>query len=268
MKASVFRLCSVAVFWLLTIGCAGASDKSPNALTDADLQGTYDLNTDAMTVDLAGDGGFNMISETLEIDANTLTFAPTFAGMGSFTLTGNRLVITDSHGNTDVVQATLSDTGNTLTLIDEIDKDVETFVFTRRDGTGTSNEVTEANLQGAYDLDAANTTVKNLVFLVAGELDVAGNVVTTSLTFSQTRSLTLAGSTITLTDTDGDTTVLRATLSHDGNTLTLTFVENRDTFVYERREPGARSSHHHRHDPAPCVQASGESVTKPTSSRR
>ena len=119
-----------------------------------------------------------------------------------------------------------------LTLIDEIDKDVEIFVFTRRNGTSTSNEVTEATLQRTYDLDAANTAVKHLVFLVSGELEIAGDIVTTSLTFSQTRTFTLAGNAITLTDTDGDTTVLRATLSYDGNTVTLTFVEDRDTFIY------------------------------------
>ena len=236
-KVSVLRLCRVAVFLLPVIGYAGVGvgDENPNALTVPNLQGTYDLNTDAMPGDLAGDGGFNMISEMLEIDANTLTFAPTFAGMGPFTLAGNTLTITDSDGNMDVVQATLSDTGNILTLIDEIGEDVQTFVFNRRDGTSTSNEVTEATLQGTYDLDAANSTVNNFVFLASGELEVAGNIVTTSLTFSQTRSFTLAGDTITLTETDGDTTVLRATLSNDRNTLTLTFVEDRDTFVYERR---------------------------------
>ena len=112
---------------------------------------------------------------------------------------------------------------------------LETFVFTRRDGTGTSDEVTETNLQGTYDLDATKTTFKNLVFLASGRLEVAGNIVTASLTFSQTRSFTLAGNSITLTDTDGDTTVLQTILSRDGKTLTLTFVEDRDTFVYERR---------------------------------
>ena len=95
--------------------------------------------------------------------------------------------------------------------------------------------MTKANLQGTYDLDATNTRVKNFPLLVSGEFEVAENIVTTSLTFSRTRSFTLAGSTITLTETDGSTTVARATLSHDGNTLTLTFVEDRETFVYERR---------------------------------
>lgn len=77
MKASVLRLCSVTVSLLLVIGCAGVGDENTNPLTVANLQGTYDLNTDAMPADLAGDG-FNMISEMLEIDANTLTFAPIF----------------------------------------------------------------------------------------------------------------------------------------------------------------------------------------------
>ena len=235
MRASVLRMCSVAVFLLLLSGSAGAEDNNPNALTVANLQGSYDLNSDALPADLAGGDGFSMIAEMLKIDANTLTFAPTFAGMGAFTLAGNTLTITDSNGNTDIVQASLNDTGNMLTLVDEIGGHAEIFVFTRRDGTGISNEVTAAKLQGTYDLDMANTMVKTFVFLVSGELDVAGNIVTTSLTFSQTSSFSLAGNSITLTDTDGDTTELRATLSHDGNTLTLIFVEDRDTFVYERR---------------------------------
>ena len=106
--------------------------------TAANLQGIYDLNTDAMPSDPAGNDGFNMISEMLEIDANTLTFAPTFAGMGPFTLAGNTLTVTHSNGYADVIQATLRDTGNTLTLIDEINDDLETFVFIRQDKRGTS----------------------------------------------------------------------------------------------------------------------------------
>ncbi len=231
MKASVLRLCSILVFLLLMIGCAGRSHENSNLLTVAALQGTYDLNTGDMPGDLSGDDGFNMISEMVEIDANTLTFAPTFAGRGPFTLVGNTLTVTDSHGNIDVHQVTLSDAGNTLTVLDEIDGDVETFVLTRRDGTGTSNEVTKANLQGRYDVDATRTTVEKLV---SGEVNVAGDIVTVSLTYSQTGSFTLAGTTLTLTETNGATTMLRATLSHDGNTLTL-IDKDRNTFVYKRR---------------------------------
>lgn len=229
MKVSLSRLSSVVVSLFVLIGCAAGGQENPKAFTVANLQGSYDLNTDAMPSNPAGDDGFNMISEMLDIDANTLTFAPTFAGMGPFTLTGRTLTVTRSNGYADVIQATFHDTGNTLTLIDEINEDVETFVFIRRDKTGTSNEVTGANLQGTYDLDATNTRVKNFPLLVSGEFEVAGNIVTTSLTFSQTRSFTLAGNTITLAETDGGTTVVRGTLSHDGNTLTLAFVEDRDT---------------------------------------
>ena len=66
--------------------------KKPNVLTVGNLQGTYDLNTDAMPVNV---DSFNMISEILEIDANTLTFASKFVGMGSFTLAGNTLTLID-----------------------------------------------------------------------------------------------------------------------------------------------------------------------------
>lgn len=231
MKATLWRWCTVVVFALLMIGCdgdGGDDDEHPNALTVANLQGTYDLHTDAMPGDLAGDDEFNVISGMLEIDANTLTFTLTFAGMGPFTLAGTTLTVTDGDGNTEDLHVTLSDTGNTLTIIPEDD---ETFVFTRRDGTGTSNEVTEANLQGTYDLDVTNTTDEDLV---SGEVDVVGNIVSVSLTGSLTGSFTLVGNTITLTDTAGGTTVLRATLSHDGNTLTLVD-EDSDTVVFARR---------------------------------
>ena len=235
MKALLLQLCYVVVVLPVAAGCAGVDKSNPNALTIGNLQGTYALNTDSLPGDLAGDDGFKMISEMLEIEANTLTFAPVFAGTGPFSLTGNTLTITDGEDNIDIIQATFSDAGNKLTLVDEINNDIETFVFIRRDRIGASNEVTEAKLQGTYDLDVTNSKVKNFVYLASGELIIAGNVLTASLTFSQARPFSLAGNAITLTETDGSNTLLHAILSPDGNTLTLTFVEDRDTFVYERR---------------------------------
>ena len=91
MKVSLSRLSSVVVSLFVLIGCAAGGQENPKAFTVANLQGSYDLNTDAMPSNPAGDDGFNMISEMLDIDANTLTFAPTFAGMGPFTLTGRTL---------------------------------------------------------------------------------------------------------------------------------------------------------------------------------
>ena len=58
---------------------------------------------------------------------------------------------------------------------------------------------------------------------------------TTSLTFSQTRPYALVEDTIVLSETDGDTSRLRARLSQDGNTLTLTSLEGRHRFAYARR---------------------------------
>ena len=236
MQASVIPLSSIVAVCLLAIGCAQAGDGDVSALTAAELQGTYDLKTEALSADQDGDDAFRMIAERLEIGADTLTFAPTFEGMDPFTLAGNTLTVTHGNGHADVIQASFDDTGNTLTLVDEIGRDVETFVFVRRSGTSTSDEVTEANLQGTYDLDATSSTVKNLPFLDAGELDIAGNVMRTSLTFSQTRPYTLVGNTITLTERDGNTSVLQATMSQDGNALTLIFVGSTDTFVYVRRQ--------------------------------
>ena len=237
MNASIRRLCSNAAVCLLAIGCAEAGDGNASALTAAEIQGTYDLKTDAMTTDQASGDAFRMIGERVEIRAATLTFAPTFEGVGPFTLAGNTLTVTHGNGYADVIQASFDDTGNTLTLVDEIGQDLETFVFVRRSGTGTSDEVTEANLQGTYDLDTTRSTVRNFPGLNSGELEVEGNIITTSLTFSQTRPYTLVGNTMTLTERDGDTSVLQAAMSQDGNTLTLTLVESQDTFVYVRRQP-------------------------------
>ena len=232
-RRSGLGMCGVAGILLLVTGFAGVGESRADSFTVASLQGTYNLKTDAVPADLVGDDGFRMISETLEISADTLTFAPTFSGTGPFALSGNLLTITDGQGNSEVLQATLSDTGNTLKLVDEIDQVVETMVFTRRGATDTSNEVTEANLQGTFDLDVTNTTLKYAVPLISGVLKVAGNTVTASLTFSETRPFALTGNTITLTEVGGESTVLHATLSQDEDTLTL--VDRRDTFVYERR---------------------------------
>ena len=229
------RLCSGVTVYLLAIGCAQAEDGNASALTAAEIRGTYVLKTYAMATDQAGGDAFSMIGERLEIGAATLTFAPTFEGVGPFTLAGNTLTVTHRNGYADAIQASFDDTGNTLTLVDEIGQDLETFVFVRRSGTGTSDEVTEANLQGTYDLDTTGSTIRNFPGLDSGKLEVEGNIITTSLTFSQTRPYAIVGNTMTLTERDGDTSVLRAAMSQDGNTLTLISIESQDTFVYVRR---------------------------------
>ena len=232
MNASVTRLRGFAAASLLAIGCAQAGDGAAGTLTVAALQGSYDLKTWSGQ---AGDGAFDMVSERLEIGAGTLTFAPTFRGTGPFVLAGDTLTVTHGNGQEDVIQASFRDTGNTLTLVDEIGDEVATFVFVRRSGTGTSDEVTEANLQGRYDLDAARSTANTLPHLDSGELEISGSSMTTSLTFSQTRPYALVEDTVVLSETDGDTSRLRAHLSQDGNTLTLTSVEGSHRFVYARR---------------------------------
>lgn len=235
MRTSLSRLRGVAAWALLLIGCSAAGHANANTLTVDELQGIYALNTEAMPADPSGGDGFAMVSEMLEIDAKTLTFAPTFAGRGPFSLVGNTLTAGFDGGMTDVVQASLSDDGNVLTLVDEVFGSLETFVYRRRDGAGTSDEVSVATLQGSYELDPSKTRVAYFAFLDSGALEISGDTLVASLTFSETRSFALAGDTLTLTDADGNTSAVRARMSDDGNTLTLTFVEERDTFVYERR---------------------------------
>lgn len=234
MKMQVVRFSTIIVFWLLVIGCDGGSDENQNALMVETLQGIYDLNLDATMSDLDDEDFFTVNSVMLEIGDHTETITITAEGMRPFTLAGTTLTITGNDGDPADLQVTLSDNGNTLTLtfVDE-DGVTSVFVLMRREGTGTSNEVTVDNLQGTYDLDVANTMVEGLD-LISGELEITGNMARLSATVSQTGSFALIGNTVTVTDNDGDMTDFQVTLSDDGSTLTLVDEDN-DPFVFERR---------------------------------
>ena len=209
--------------------------RKTSALTVANLLGTYELKTDRRPADSDSDTAFHMISERLEIGAESLTFAPTFAGEGHFTLADGNLTVTFQNGFEDVIQASLANSGNTLTLVDEIGDSVAVFVFERSNGAGTSNIVTEDTLQGTYALDLRRSRTAIFPRLISGTLEILDNVMTTSLTFSQTRPYSLDGSRIALTEVDGSKTLLRASLTDGANTLALTFVEDDQTFVYLRQ---------------------------------
>ena len=220
---------------VLLVGIAHADEEKTSALTIANLLGTYELSTDRWPAQSDSDTAFHMISERLEIGAETLTFAPTFAGEGRFTLADDDLTVTFQNGFEDVIQASLANNGNTLTLVDEIGDSVAVFVFERSNGAGTSNDVTEDALQGTYALDLRRSRTAIFPLLVSGTLEIVDNVMTTSLTFSQTRPYSLAGDTIALTEADGSKSLLRASLTESASTLALTFVEDGQTFVYLRQ---------------------------------
>lgn len=232
---------TAAWFWgtiattVLLIRTAHADEEKANALTVANLLGTYELNTDRRPAESASDTAFHMISERLEIGAGTLTFAPTFAGEGHLTLAGAMITVTFRNGFEDVIQASFANSGNTLTLIDEIGDSVAVLVFERSNGAGTSNDVTEDTLQGTYALDLRRSRTAIFPLLVSGTLEIVDDVMTTSLTFSQTRPYSLDGSTITLTEVDGSKSLLSASLTESATTLALTFVEDGQTFVYLRQ---------------------------------
>lgn len=220
MKAQVVRFSVIIVCWLLVIGCDGGSDENQNALMVETLQGLYDLNLDATMSDLVDEELFTVNSVMLEVGDTIGTITITAEGMRPFTLAGNTFTITDSDGDMTALQVTLSDNGNTLTFtfVDE-DGVTSVFVFIR--------------LQGTYDLDVANAMVEGLD-LVSGELEVEGNIARLSATVALTGPFALAGNTVTITDSNGDTTDFQVTLSNDGNTLTAVDEDN-DTFVFERR---------------------------------
>lgn len=220
---------------VLLIGIAHADEETKIAPTVANILGAYELDTDRWLAETAGDTAFHMISERLEIGAETLTFAPTFAGEGHFTLVDNNLTVTFQNGFKDLIQASLANSGNTLTLVDTIRDSVAVFVFERSNGAGTSNDVTEDTLQGTYALDLRRSRAAIFPLLVSGTLEIVDNVMTTSLTFSQTRPYSLDGSTITLTEVDGSKSLLRASLTESASTLALTFAEDDQTFVYMRQ---------------------------------
>ena len=98
----------------------------------ANLEGTYDLNlnsTGVMTLD--DDVDLEVTMGVLTLDANTFAFTLTATGgvMGTFTIARNTITFTDDGGEPEDSQATLTNNGTTLTLIDEDD---DTLIFDKR----------------------------------------------------------------------------------------------------------------------------------------
>lgn len=117
MKACIMV---VGILLLAMVGCSsGGGDGSadPNAITASNLRGTYDLGEDEMT------------SAVLEVDGDTLAFTVTVMSTGTFTISGNTLTITDGDGGATLLQATLTNNGTTLSLVEE---DSDTLVYDRR----------------------------------------------------------------------------------------------------------------------------------------
>ena len=234
MNDTVLRFCRVGVLAAFSLGCTDVADNNPNPISIANLQGVYDLDMAAMADKAADDGGFKMISELLVIDGDTTVFTPTFEGARPFTLAGNTVTLTGG-GYDDIVQASFGDNGNRLTLVDEIDGDIETFVCIRRGDRAASDEISRANLKGRYELDVADSSLKTFTAAISGKLEVTRNMAKVSLTFSQTRPFTISGNAIKLRESDGTTTLLHTIRSRDGISLTLTFAESGESFVYLRR---------------------------------
>ena len=148
---------------------------------------------------------------------------------------GNTVTITSSDGEVSTDEVAFSDNGNTLTLID-VTGDQE--VWTRRDGSGPSNDLNLENLQGIYELDESLSTGIGLE--LDGFIIISTELVITDMRFEITataeielsETFVIDGNTIRLSDDDGEITNLTATLTE---TMLILVGEAGDRFVFERR---------------------------------
>ena len=235
IKFVVVGLLSLAL--LAFTGCSnGGDDDDQLLLTVNNLQGTYELNIGESTINF-DDDSLQGASGTLEIDGMTFraTLIATATDRGTFTLTGSTATTISDDGEVSTLQVAFSDNGNTLTLIDEAG---DQLVLTRRDGSGSSNDVTLENLQGVYDLDVTLST--GLDFESDGFLIISGDLSLTDTTFELTATaqdesegtFIIDGNTIVISEDDIGTSRLTAQLSE----TTLTLVdEDGDRLVFQRR---------------------------------
>ncbi len=101
---------------LVLVGCDGGGggngdSDDPNALTIENLQGTFDLDVDALSVTFVCDNGEDVTAQVIVIEGNIATATSTCA------------------------DATVETTTVTITIIDENtirDEDGDTLIFTKR----------------------------------------------------------------------------------------------------------------------------------------
>ena len=112
------------------------------------------------------------------------------------------------------------------------------------DDDNPANRLTMANLQGIYDLNAAQSIIGDFTdgtaVVALGELEVQANMLVLAVTGTTTETFVIADAqTLTLTEADGDMVSLQTTFTDNG--ATLTFVEDDgDRLVFVRR--GAANS--------------------------
>jgi len=240
MKAYIryLAVCLFSLALFVFIGCSDNGDGDDTvSLTVDNVQGTYVLDIEDSTIIDFDDDDVQEVSGTLVIDDITFSFTltATSTDRGTLTLIVSTVTITSDDGEVSTAEVALSDNGNTLTIIDAAG---DQEVWIRRDGSGTSDDLTLENIQGAYDLDLNRST--GLDFELFGFSSISGELVITDTTFEVTataqaesiETFVIDGDTIELSDDDGEISRLTATLSE----TTLTLVgEDGDQLVFERR---------------------------------
>ena len=222
----------------LQFGCSGGDDDdTTDPLTVANLQGTYDLDVPASRLEDVIIDDLEVSSGVLDIDATSLVFIVMGALIRSFDIVdATTLALTDADGNTVEVQASLTDDGGTLTLVDSSNGDI--LVFIRR-GPGRGNALTVDNLQGEYDLDVANSSSMDLsddpFMITEAVLDVTGMTLTFMVTGTLEGPYSIVNqTTITVTTADGDMIDVAATLSESATRLRLVD-EDDNVYLFDKR---------------------------------
>ncbi len=132
---AVMAVCMASL--LLSAGCGGGGGgggggDDPNALTLENLQGTFDLDVDALSVTFVCDNSEELTAQVIVIEGNTVTATSTCADA---TVETETFTITIIDGNTirdedgEDFPATLTNGGTRLTIIDE---DGDTLIFIKR----------------------------------------------------------------------------------------------------------------------------------------
>ena len=122
---------------LVLVGCNGNSDgDDPNALTLANLQGTFDLDVDASGFTLSCDNDEDVSAVVVVMEEKTAPFTGTCVDgtvetrTATFTIIDENTVILTDNGGTEDVTVTLTNGGTRLTII--IKANGNTLIFNKR----------------------------------------------------------------------------------------------------------------------------------------
>ncbi len=129
----VMAVCMASL--LLSAGCSGGGGDGgddPNALTLENLQGTFDLDVDALSVTFVCDNSEELTAQVIVIEGNTVTATNTCSDATveteTFTITIiDENTVRDEDG--DDLTATLTNGGTRITVLNE---DGDTLIYNKR----------------------------------------------------------------------------------------------------------------------------------------